>query len=133
MNIKPIRSKTDYRAALAEVESLMHAKAHTAAGDRLDILATLVEAYERAHFPLDLPDAVEAIKFRMEQSGLTVRDLEPVIGRKNRVYEVLNRKRPLTLRMIAGLHKAFGIPAESLLRQRTSPGATRRGQSTTSL
>ena len=117
MNIRPIRTKADYRAALTEIKSLMSAKANSAEGDRLDVLVTLVEAYERAHFPLDLPDAVEAIKFRMEQSGLTVKDLEPVIGRSNRVYEVLNRRRPLTLRMIEGLHRKFGIPAESLLRQ----------------
>src|SRR5277367_1757750 len=95
----------------------MSAEANTPEGDRLDVLTTLVEAYERTHFPMDLPDAVEAIKFRMEQSGLTVSDLEPVIGRKNRVYEVLNRKRPLTLRMIEGLHLRFGIPAESLIQQ----------------
>jgi HTH-type transcriptional regulator/antitoxin HigA len=117
MNIKPIRTKADYRAALKEIESLMSAKAHTPEGDRLEVLATLVEAYERIHFPMDLPDAVEAIKFRMEQSGLTVKDLEPVIGRSNRVYEVLNRKRPLTLRMIEGLHARFGIPAECLIKQ----------------
>jgi Predicted transcription regulator containing HTH domain len=104
--------------ALEEIESLMAAKANTAEGDRLDILVTLVEAYERTHFPMDLPDAVDAIKFRMEQSNLTVKDLEPVIGRKNRVYEILSRKRPLTLRMIEGLYARFGIPAESLLRQR---------------
>lgn len=96
----------------------MTANANTPEGDRLDVLATLVEAYERRHFPLDLPDAVDAIKFRMEQAGLTVKDLEPVIGRKNRVYEVLARRRALTLRMIEGLHRTFGIPAESLLRQR---------------
>jgi HTH-type transcriptional regulator/antitoxin HigA len=120
MNIKPIRTKADYRAALKEIGSLMAAKANTADGDRLDVLTTLVEAYERTHFPMDLPDAVEAIKFRMEQSGLTVKDLEPVIGRKNRVYEVLSRKRPLTLRMIEGLHEKFGIPAESLIKQRAA-------------
>ena len=120
MDIKPIRTKADYRAALEDVESLMAAKANTPEGDRLDVLATLIEAYERAHFPMDLPDAVEAIKFRMEQSGLTVKDLEPVIGRKNRVYEVLSRRRTLTLRMIEGLHRKFGIPAESLLKQRTT-------------
>jgi HTH-type transcriptional regulator/antitoxin HigA len=119
MNIKPIRTKANYRAALKDIESLMTAKANTPEGDRLDVLATLVEAYERTHFPLDLPDAVDAIKFRMEQSGLTVKDLEPVIGRKNRVYEVLSRRRALTLRMIEGLHRTFGIPAESLLKQRT--------------
>lgn len=118
VDIKPIRTKANYRAALREIESLMSAKANTREGDRLDILVTLVEAYERAHFPMDLPDAVDAIKFRMEQSGLTVKDLAPVIGRKNRVYEVLNRRRSLTLRMIEGLHTRFGIPAESLLRQR---------------
>jgi HTH-type transcriptional regulator / antitoxin HigA len=117
MNIKPIRTKTDYRAALKTIESLMGSKANTPEGDRLDILVTLVEAYERVHFPMDLPDAVDAIKFRMEQSGLSPSDLEPVIGRKNRVYEVLSRKRPLTLRMIHGLHTQFGIPAESLLKQ----------------
>jgi HTH-type transcriptional regulator/antitoxin HigA len=118
VNISPVKTKADYRAALEEIESLMAAKANTPEGDRLDILATLVEAYERMHFPMDLPDAVDAIKFRMEQSNLTVKDLEPVIGRKNRVYEILSRKRPLTLRMIEGLYARFGIPAESLLRQR---------------
>lgn len=117
MNIKPIRTRADHKSALEEIESLMSAKANTPDGDRLDVLVTLVEAYERAHFPMDLPDAVDAIKFRMEQSGLTPADLEPVIGRLNRVYEVLSRKRPLTLRMIEGLHKKFGIPAESLLKQ----------------
>ncbi len=92
MNITPIRTKADYKAALATIESLMSAKANTAEDDRLDVLVTLVEAYERAHFPMDLPDAVDAIKFRMEQSGLTPSDLQPVIGRLNRVYEVLSRK-----------------------------------------
>jgi len=120
LDIKPIRTKADYRAALKNIESLMTAKANTPEGDRLDVLSTLVEAYERTHFPMDLPDAVDAIKFRMEQSGLTVEDLEPVIGRKNRVYEVLSRRRTLTLRMIKGLHSKFGIPAESLLKQRTA-------------
>ena len=118
MHIRPIKTKKDYRAALKEVESLMSAKKGTREGDRLDVLTTLVEAYERSHFSMELPDAVEAIKFRMEQAGLTVKDLEPVIGPRNRVYEVLARKRPLTLRMIEGLHARFGIPAESLLRQR---------------
>lgn len=120
MDIKPIRTKTDYRDALKQIESLMMAKSNSPEGDRLDVLTTLVEAYERAHFPMDLPDAVDAIKFRMEQSGLTVKDLEPVIGRKNRVYEVLTRRRTLTLRMIEGLHTKFGIPAESLLKQSTN-------------
>lgn len=117
MDIKPIRTKTDYRAALKEVESLMDAKAGTPQGERLDVLVTLVEAYEKKHFPLDLPDAVEAIKFRMEQSGLGPKDLVPMIGQINRVYEVLNRKRPLTLKMIWRLHRELGIPAESLIKQ----------------
>lgn len=119
MDIKPIRTKANYRAALEDIESLMMAKANTPEGDRLDVLTTLVEAYERKHFPMDLPDAVEAIKFHMDQSGLTVKDLEPVIGRKNRVYEVLSRRRSLTLRMIEGLHTKFGIPVESLLKQQS--------------
>jgi len=116
MDIKPIKNIADYQDALKEIESLMLAKANTPEGDRLDVLVTLVEAYERQHYPMDFPDPVEAIKFRMEQQGLTVDDLVPVIGRKNRVYEVLARKRPLTLRMIEGLHETFSIPAESLLK-----------------
>jgi HTH-type transcriptional regulator/antitoxin HigA len=121
MNVKPIKTDKDYRETLKEIESLMSAEADTPEGDRLDVLTTLVEAYERAHFPMDLPDAVEAIKFRMEQQGLTIEDLQPVIGRRNRVYEILARKRPLTLRMIEGLHAQLGIPAESLLKQRARP------------
>jgi len=117
MNIRPIKTTADYRATLREIETLMSAAPGTPAGDRLDVLVTLVEAYERRHFPMDLPDAVEAIKFRMEQEGLTVDDLVPAIGRKNRVYEVLARKRPLTLRMIKTLNADFHIPAESLLKQ----------------
>lgn len=117
MNIKPIKTAKDYRAVLREIEGLMNAKTNTPEGDRLDILVTLVEAYERNHYPMDLPDAVEAIKFRMEQQGLSVDDLASVIGRKNRVYEVLNRTRPLTLRMVERLYATFGIPAESLLKK----------------
>lgn len=117
MDIKPIRTKADYRAALKAVESLMGAKARSPDGDKLDVLVTLIEGYERQHFPMDLPDAVEAIKFRMEQQGLTPKDLEPLIGRSNRVYEVLNRRRGLTLAMIQKLHARLGIPAESLLKQ----------------
>jgi HTH-type transcriptional regulator / antitoxin HigA len=128
VDIKPIKTNRDYRAALKEIEKLMVAAANTAEGDRLDVLVTLVEAYERVHFPMDLPDAVDAIKFRMEQSGLTVEDLEPVIGRRNRVYEVLSRRRPLTLRMIEGLHTRFGIPAESLIKQRPENKTAARRQ-----
>lgn len=89
----------------------------TAEGDRLDILATLVQAYETRHFPISSPDPIEAIKFRMEQGNLRIKDLEPMIGRSNRVYEVLNRKRPLTLTMIRKLHQGLGIPAEVLIGQ----------------
>ena len=117
MNIKPIHGQADYRATLREIETLMSASAGSAEGDRLDVLVTLVEAYERAHFPMDLPDPIEAIKFVMEQRGLTPKDLKPAIGRLNRVYEVLNRTRPLTLAMIRKLHDSFGIPAESLIKQ----------------
>lgn len=117
MDIKPIRTKKDYEAALKDVEGLMGAKRNTAEGDRLDVLVTLIEAYEARHFPLDLPDPVEAIKFAMEQRNLSVKDLVPYIGQPNRVYEVLNRKRPLTMAMAWKLHKGLGIPAESLIRQ----------------
>lgn len=116
MNIKPIRTRADHRAALKEIEFLMTARAGTLEGQRLDVLATLVQAYEAKHFPMDLPDPVEAIRFRMEQSGLAPRDLVPMIGQINRVYEVLNRKRPLTLQMIRRLHRDLGIPAESLIK-----------------
>lgn len=116
MNIKPVRTKTDHRAALKEIESLMSARANSPEGERLDVLVTLVEAYERKHFPMDMPDPVEAIKFAMEQRGLTVKDLESMIGRTNRIYEVLNRKRPLTLKMIWRLHQGLGIPAECLIK-----------------
>lgn len=126
MNIKPIKTDADYRAALKEIESLMTAEAGSPEGERLDVLVTLVEAYERRHFPLELPDPVEAIKFRMEQSGLEPKDLEPMIGRRNRVYEVLNRKRPLTLKMIRRLHSELGIPAESLIKQTEKADAPER-------
>lgn len=116
MEIKPIRTKTDYRAALKEVETLMSARAGSPEGERLDVMVTLVEAYEKKHYPLDLPDPVEAIKFRMEQMALVPKDLVPMIGQINRVYEILNRKRPLTLQMIRRLHRKLGIPAESLIK-----------------
>jgi len=119
MNIKPIRTKADYRAALREIEMLMPAKANSPEGERLDVLVTLVQAFEAKHYPMDLPDPVEAIKFRMEQSGLAPKDLVPMIGQINRVYEVLNRTRSLTLPMIRRLHQDLGIPAESLIRPST--------------
>ncbi|HJX18222.1 MAG TPA: transcriptional regulator, partial [Acidiferrobacterales bacterium] len=97
-------------------ETLMDAKPRSPRGDRLEVLVTLVEAYEAKHYPLDLPDPVEAIKYTMESKGLSVKDLEPMIGRSNRVYEILSRKRPLTLKMIWELHRRLGIPAEALVR-----------------
>lgn len=116
MNIKPIKTDADYRAALKEIETLMMAAADTPKGEKLDVLVTLVEAYESKHYPIDFPDPVEAIKFEMEQKGLTAKDLEPMIGRRNRVYEILNHKRALTLKMIWRLHQELGIPAESLIK-----------------
>lgn len=116
MNIAPIKTKRDYRRALKEIDGLMVAKRGSPAGDRLDVLVTLVEAWEAKHYPLDLPDPVEAIKYHMEQRGLRPQDLAPYIGSRNRVYEILNRKRPLTLKMIWRLHTGLGIPAESLIK-----------------
>src|SRR3954465_13249171 len=101
--VKPIRTKKDYEAALKEVERLWGAKAGTREGDRLDVLATLVDAYEAEHYPMDPPDPIEAIKFRMEQQGLTRKDLEPLIGTRTRVAEVLNRRRSLSIGMIRRL------------------------------
>lgn len=122
MNIQPIHTEADYKSALKEVSALMDTDPElgTPDGDRLDILATLVQAYEAKHFPVAAPDAIEAIKFRMEQSGLSVKDLEPIIGKSNRVYEILNRKRPLTLAMIRRLHHSLGIPAEILIAETIS-------------
>lgn len=116
MEIKPIKTDADYQAALKEIETLMMAKADSPEGEKLDVMVTLVEAYEAKHYPLDLPDPVEAIKFEMERKSLTVKDLEPMIGKSNRVYEILNHKRSLTLKMIRKLHDDLGIPAESLIK-----------------
>ncbi len=116
MDIKPIKTDADYQAALKEIESLMTAGPDTPEGEKLDVMVTLVEAYEAKHYPLDLPDPVEAIKFEMERKGLSAKDLEPMIGKSNRVYEILNYKRSLTLKMIWKLHEGLGIPAESLIK-----------------
>ena len=123
MNIRPIHSEADYQATLKEISGLMESDPDigTPAGDRLDVLVTLVQAYEAKHHPITSPDPVEAIKFRMEQSGLSVKDLEPVIGKSNRVYEVLNHKRPLTLRMIRNLHRGLGISAQVLIAETAKP------------
>jgi len=115
-DLKPIRNEADYDAALEEVGRLWGAKTGTPDGDRLDVLATLIDAYEAKHHPIDPPDPVEAIRFRMEQQGLTRKDLEPMIGPRNRVADVLNRKRGLSIDMIRQLHDGLGISAEVLIR-----------------
>src|SRR2546421_6488387 len=115
-DVKPIRTKRDYEAALKEVERLWGAKSGTPEGDRLDVLATLIDAYETEHYPVDPPDPIEAIKFRMEQQGLTRRDLDQIIGTRTRIAEVLNRKRGLSIAMIRRLHQRLGISAEVLIR-----------------
>jgi HTH-type transcriptional regulator/antitoxin HigA len=114
--LKPIRTEADYEAALAEMERLWGAKSGTPKGDRLDVLATLIEVYEEKHHPMDPPDPIEAIRFRMEQQGLTRKDLEPMIGTRGRVAEVLNRRRGLSIEMIRNLHEQLGISAEVLIR-----------------
>ncbi|OUI80734.1 helix-turn-helix domain-containing protein [Acetobacter tropicalis] len=115
-DLKPIRNEADYDAALEEVGRLWGARSGTPNGDRLDVLATLIDAYEAKHHPIDPPDPVEAIRFRMEQQGLTRKDLEPMIGPRNRVADVLNRKRGLSIDMIRQLHDGLGISAEVLIR-----------------
>jgi HTH-type transcriptional regulator/antitoxin HigA len=114
--IKPIRSEANYDHALALLSSLWGAEVGTPEGDRLDLLITLIDAYENAHHSLDLPDPIDAIIFRMEQQNLTRKDLEPILGSRGRVAEILNRKRPLSLEMIRRLHEELGIPAEILIR-----------------
>lgn len=114
--LKPIRTQADYEAALVEVERLWGARSGTPDGDRLDVLATLIDAYEAQHYAMDPPDPIEAIRFRMEQQGLTRKDLEPLIGHRGRVAEVLGRKRGLSIEMIRQLHDRLGISAEVLIR-----------------
>ena len=114
--VKPIRTKADYKKALAEIERLWGAKSGSPEGDRLDVLATLIDVYESEHYPIDQPDPVEAIKFRMEQQGLSRKDLEPIIGTRTRVAEVLNRKRGLSIELIRRLHERLGISADVLIR-----------------
>ncbi len=117
--LKPIRTEADHAAALIEVERLWGAESGTPEGDRLDVLATLIDAYEAQHHPMDPPDPIEAIRFRMEQQGLTRKDLEALIGARARVAEVLNRKRSLSIAMIRRLHDKLGISAEVLIRPTT--------------
>ena len=126
MNIKPIKTRSDYKAALKIIEGLMDAKAGTPDGDRLDVLSVLVEAYETKNFPIDAPDPVEAIKFRMEQQGLERRDLEPMIGTRARVSEVLSGKRGLSLNMIRRLNTGLNIPAGVLIQESQGKKGTSR-------
>ena len=138
MNVHPIRTEADYEAALAEVERLWGSTVGTDEGDRLDVLLVLVDNYEAKHHPIDPPDPVEAIKFRMEQMNLTRKDLEPLIGHRGRVADVLNRRRPLSLAMIRSLHHKLHIPLESLIansetaanrrKPRKRQGGTRMGK-----
>lgn len=116
MNIKPIKTSADYEAALKEIERLFEAEPGTPQGDRLEVLTTLVEAYEDKHFAIPAPDPIEAIQYFMESRELSRRDLEPYLGSRARVSEILNRKRPLSLEMIRELNKGLGIPAEVLIK-----------------
>jgi len=116
MEIKPIKEEKDYQATLKEIENLFEAAPGTPEGDRLDVLTTLVEAYEDRNFQLPLPDPIEAIIYYMESRGLTRRELEPYIGSRSRVSEILNRKRALTIDMIRKLHSGLGIPADVLIK-----------------
>jgi HTH-type transcriptional regulator/antitoxin HigA len=115
-DVKPIRSEADYEVALAEVARLWGAKSRTPRGDRLDVLATLIDSYESEHYPIDPPDPIEAIKFRMEQQNLTRKDLEGILGTRTRVAEVLNRRRGLSINMIRRLHESLGISTDVLIR-----------------
>jgi HTH-type transcriptional regulator/antitoxin HigA len=115
MDIRPIRSETDYRTALKEAERLWDAEPGTPEGDYVEVLATLIEAYEATHYPISAPDPIAAILFMMEQKGLSRRDLEPVIGGRGRISEILNRKRPLTLRMVRALSALLDIPTDVLV------------------
>lgn len=115
MNIKPIKTVTDYEDALSEIDRLWGAESSTPKGDKLDILITLLEAYERDHYPISPPDPVEAIKFRMDQLGLSRKDLEGYLGSRGRVSEILNHKRDLSITMIRQLHAHLDIPLESLV------------------
>jgi HTH-type transcriptional regulator / antitoxin HigA len=130
MEIKPIRSEMDYDAALRRIEALWGVAEDTPDSDELNILVTLAEAYEREHFPVDLPDPIEAIKFRLEQEGKDYRALIGVIGQRTRVYEVMRKARPLSLKMIRSLHHKLRIPAQVLIQ--TAPKSTRSASRRTS-
>jgi HTH-type transcriptional regulator/antitoxin HigA len=128
MDVRPIRTEADYQAALDEVATLMAASPGSPEGDRLDVLATLVEAYEAVHFPIEAPDPVSAILFMMEQKQLSRRDLEPAIGSRARVAEILNRRRTLTLPMIRALSQVLDIPADVLIQPYETSGLVQESQ-----
>src|SRR5262245_59624065 len=115
MDLRPIKTEADYEQALAEINTLFDAQPDTPEGDRLDVLVTLVEAYERKHYPIPPPDPIDALHYYMESRGLTRRDLEPYIGSRSRVAEILNRRRALTIDMIRRLHKGIGVSADVLI------------------
>ncbi|PBQ34582.1 transcriptional regulator [Sphingobacteriaceae bacterium] len=115
MNIKPIKTEKDYQKALTRLEEIFDARPGTSEGDELDILALLIERYEDEHYPIEAPDPIEAIKFRMEQMGYKQKDLEKIIGYKGHVSEILNKKRKLTLEMIRNLHEKLNIPLNALI------------------
>ncbi|MEH2327020.1 MAG: transcriptional regulator [Nostoc sp.] len=117
LETRPIRTEADYRAALDEIEKLFDAELNTPESDRLEVLTTLVEAYEQRHYPIEVPDPIEAILYYLESRGLSVDELEPVIGSKAEIADILHRKQPLTLEMIRGLHEQLGIPVQILIQQ----------------
>jgi len=129
MQIKPVRNQADYDAALRRIEMLWGAPVGTAAGDELEILVTLTEAFEREHYPIDQPDPIEAIKFRLEQTGKDFRALIGIIGQRTRVYEVMRGARPLSLNMIRNLHRKLQIPAEVLIQSARKPARRVRSKS----
>ena len=117
MNIKPIKTVEDNKAALARIEQLWNAEPNTPEGDELEVLATLVHTFEEEHYPIEAPDPIEAIKFRMEQQGLDDKDLVPYLGQRSRVTEIMNRKRGLSISMIRNLHKGLHIPLSCLIKE----------------
>lgn len=132
MDIKPIHTEADYESVLSRIEEIFDAERDTPEGDELEILASLVEVYEKKHYPIGLPDPIEAIKIRMEDLGLDRKDLEDVIGSKGRISEILNRRRPLTLPMVQRLSEKLGLPTEVLAQPyplaKTSDQEYRRGE-----
>lgn len=131
MNISPVKNEADYKQALGRVEELWGAEPGSAAGDELDILVALIEAYEREHYPIEIPDSIAAIKFRLEQEGKDYRALIGILGQRTRVYEVMRGARPLSLNMIRKLHSKLAIPAEVLIQppQRSRPDGKRKKRS----